>query len=570
MTIAPSAAPQSTSQDQDQKRLAEDNRSDLGYIPILILLILDTDLSQGARVTYALMKSICGDKDHIYVDWDTLATRLSVKPDTVGRWLAELRRAGLITAQRRGRRCNLYHFTPLEERYPEKDYGERTKVPVRVPHAVLCDSSLTVGEKLHAMTVLSFGGDIFPSRRTLARLTHPGCSTDTIDRRNQALKPVGLNWEEGGNWERVGTRWRRKTNRYHFNPAYTPGKTASDPDEVRPQTGSDPDEVRPQERSTRMRCGPELKPNTPGTRTQPAEAQPISRLRRRRGESPGEGKEEAGEKKVRKLVRVGRKDSQTNQAADDTASPTPTAQLNSDAPPAQGSSSGSSSISPGPSPSPGSPPSSSPTSRSPKAVRGIRSTLEELRAKPLDTWTGADFVDYFAHRQAEVAIWRLKHINHPALGAHFRTWLDQGTNRELLRRAIEKFMAKPLKVTRSPWMIFIIEAVDLMEQIQRADPANRDWSKGKGADYWHGAAHQRNVQISDADLQRFREEQEARVKEEAERKARQAEEEDKQYPQKLARWELLFNKEVRTVKDIQELRELEQYLSTHQDPSRVA
>ena len=68
--------------------------------PILPQFVLETSISFGAKVMYALLCSYASDNDHCWPSQATLAARLSCSVSSVKKYLAELAGIKLIDVRR--------------------------------------------------------------------------------------------------------------------------------------------------------------------------------------------------------------------------------------------------------------------------------------------------------------------------------------------------------------------------------------------------------------------------------------------------------------------------------------
>jgi DNA-binding MarR family transcriptional regulator len=92
---------------------------ELGFAAMEHALTLDTDLSDGAYRTYALLKFYWQNKYTAFPTVDTMATQRGLRRETVGVHLKELVDKGLITRQPRVGTSTLTHLEDLPEEYSQ-------------------------------------------------------------------------------------------------------------------------------------------------------------------------------------------------------------------------------------------------------------------------------------------------------------------------------------------------------------------------------------------------------------------------------------------------------------------
>ena len=92
------------------------------YGPILPQFVLETPLTFGAKIMYALLCNYASEKDHCWPSQATLAARLSCSVSSVKNYLGELVKARLIEVRHEQYRSSVYYMmrpTELEERQPK-------------------------------------------------------------------------------------------------------------------------------------------------------------------------------------------------------------------------------------------------------------------------------------------------------------------------------------------------------------------------------------------------------------------------------------------------------------------
>ena len=82
--------------------------------PILPQFVLETSISFGAKVMYALLCSYASDNDHCWPSQATLAARLSCSVSSVKKYLAELAGIKLIDVRREQYRSSVYYLLQPE------------------------------------------------------------------------------------------------------------------------------------------------------------------------------------------------------------------------------------------------------------------------------------------------------------------------------------------------------------------------------------------------------------------------------------------------------------------------
>ena len=100
-------------------RLAFRSHTDaVGFTMLSNLVLLDTALSDGAKVTYLVLLHHARQSGSCFPGQEKLATERGVSGRSVRSHLAELTARGLITTERRGKaRTNLYWLESLEDIY---------------------------------------------------------------------------------------------------------------------------------------------------------------------------------------------------------------------------------------------------------------------------------------------------------------------------------------------------------------------------------------------------------------------------------------------------------------------
>jgi DNA-binding transcriptional ArsR family regulator len=92
---------------------------ELGWAKIEHIITLDTDLSDGAYRTYAMLLYYWQRKNTTWVGVDTLADVRGVTESTIRKHIAELKDAGLISRQRRMGKSSLTYIEDLPEKYSD-------------------------------------------------------------------------------------------------------------------------------------------------------------------------------------------------------------------------------------------------------------------------------------------------------------------------------------------------------------------------------------------------------------------------------------------------------------------
>ena len=78
--------------------------------PILPQFVLETSLSFGAKIMYALLCNYASEKDHCWPSQTTLAARLSCSVSSVKKYLAELVGSNLVHVRREQYRSSVYYM----------------------------------------------------------------------------------------------------------------------------------------------------------------------------------------------------------------------------------------------------------------------------------------------------------------------------------------------------------------------------------------------------------------------------------------------------------------------------
>ncbi len=91
--------------------------------PILPQFVLETSLTFGAKIMYALLCNYASEKDHCWPSQATLASRLSCSVSSVKNYLTELVKAKLIEVRREQYRSSVYYMLN-----PDELRGQEAKV----------------------------------------------------------------------------------------------------------------------------------------------------------------------------------------------------------------------------------------------------------------------------------------------------------------------------------------------------------------------------------------------------------------------------------------------------------
>lgn len=90
---------------------------DYAFVPVPHALLYDTRVSLGAKVVYTFAKSRCLDKNYCLIGQERLAREMGLGLRTVERYLAELRRFGLIETRPRMGTSAVTYFPPMADLY---------------------------------------------------------------------------------------------------------------------------------------------------------------------------------------------------------------------------------------------------------------------------------------------------------------------------------------------------------------------------------------------------------------------------------------------------------------------
>jgi len=104
-----------------------------GFTQVPNFILKDSNLSPGAKVTYAMFLSYAWHNDSCFPGQDRLAEDMGMSRSRVTEFVGELESAGLISIQRRGQgKTNIYtiHFQvrPAGDKHPQKSAGRHLGV----------------------------------------------------------------------------------------------------------------------------------------------------------------------------------------------------------------------------------------------------------------------------------------------------------------------------------------------------------------------------------------------------------------------------------------------------------
>ena len=106
----------------------EDEALRAGFAAFPYLVMNDTDLSVGARFTYAMLLQFAWQEGSTFAKQETLAEKIGVSLSTVKRYLYELRDTGYISIDRKDRRYNntytLKKLSPKLKKRPKPKYPQ--------------------------------------------------------------------------------------------------------------------------------------------------------------------------------------------------------------------------------------------------------------------------------------------------------------------------------------------------------------------------------------------------------------------------------------------------------------
>jgi len=91
------------------------------FVPIPHALLYDTRISLGAKVVYTFVKSRCLDKDYCLVGQERLAEEMGMGLRTVERYIAELKKFGLIEIRQRMGTSGVTVFAHIPDLYTSCD-----------------------------------------------------------------------------------------------------------------------------------------------------------------------------------------------------------------------------------------------------------------------------------------------------------------------------------------------------------------------------------------------------------------------------------------------------------------
>src|SRR5476651_989570 len=80
-----------------------------GFTQVPNAILRASDMTIGAKLTYAMFLSYAWNNDHCFPGQDRLAVDMGMSRSRVTEYVSELERVGLVTIQRRGQgKTNLY------------------------------------------------------------------------------------------------------------------------------------------------------------------------------------------------------------------------------------------------------------------------------------------------------------------------------------------------------------------------------------------------------------------------------------------------------------------------------
>jgi hypothetical protein len=183
-----------------------------GYAQVPNAVLLDSTLTAGARLLYALLVHYAWQDGECFPGQERLARDLGVSDRTVRSYMDELVRRGLVAKQRRGRGAtNLYALVEGESR-PEADFRSEDMTGRVVP--------LKTGSLLPVQT-----GSVLPPTKTQRTKTQETKRTPSLspprrrltraERKSEAIAKLDAfaNGEDVSQWSSVSSPPRRPRTR---------------------------------------------------------------------------------------------------------------------------------------------------------------------------------------------------------------------------------------------------------------------------------------------------------------------------------------------------------------------